>query len=458
MKAHPSRSPLETALRRCIDLLAPDEHERFLVAYSAGPDSTALLAAAAAIGLPGLVALYVEHGIRPAAEREAELALARRVCRNLALPLTVARIRPGAVAERARRSGEGLESSARRYRYRAMAVAMEHRGSTRILIAHTLDDQLETILMRFLTGSGAGGLRGISQANGPFLRPFLSQNKEALLRYLASRGLEYSTDSTNAIPIYARNRLRLELVPFLDRSFPGWRRAVLHGARKAAWEEEALAAAAAPLAFVAGCGQQARLAASAKDLLAAPRAVAIRAIVDGAGRISGRGRISSRLALAALDCLRRGARYKGGGIELWREGERALICRSLDFPRRGGYFVVIDGPSRVRAGALAVSAEWTEGGEGGIRADAFVFPLVVRSRRPGDALALSRGKKRIDELLSEMGLPIADRDRVPIVEDRDGIVAVLGSVFGKRDRYRHGSVAESAAGPTRRLALIVKGA
>jgi tRNA(Ile)-lysidine synthase len=454
------RDPIETSLFRYLEAMGLGLGERYLVAYSAGPDSCTLLAAAAAIGLPGLAAVYVEHGIRPEREREAELELARRVCARLHLPLTVVRLRPGAVELRARRAGEGVESAARRYRYRAIAGAMARRGATRVLVAHTLDDQLETILMRFLSGSGAGGLRGIPASKGPFLRPFLGLRKADLLAYIAARGLEYSTDSTNASPVYARNRIRLELVPFLDRSFPGWRRAALHTAEKASGDEEALARAAEPLAFFdAGRDRRGkRMATDADALLAAPRALSARAIVEGAGRVLGRDRISARLARAALDCLSGGGLYRGGGLELKREGKLAVISRSLDFPRRGGYFVVIDGPGRVRAGSLVVSAEWVGFGERGIRADAFAFPLVIRSRLPGDALALKRGTKRIDELLPEMGLPSALRGRVPLVEDAAGIVAVLGSAFGAQDRYRLGSVSGAEPEDAFRLALIVKGA
>ncbi|MDP3178714.1 MAG: tRNA lysidine(34) synthetase TilS [Spirochaetaceae bacterium] len=129
--------------------------------------------------------------------------------------------------------------------------------------------------------------------------------------------------------------------------------------------------------------------------------------------------------------------------------------RGLDFPLRGGYFVRIDGPCCVAAGHIRVCASWTLGAEPGIREDAFRFPLVVRSRRPGDSLALTGGgSRRLDDLFSEWGLPAALRGSVPIVEDRDGIAAVLGSAAGAKDRYRP----FIASGEARRLSINVKGA
>ena len=151
----------------------------FLVAYSAGPDSTALLAAAAALGLPGLAAAYIDHGIRPKAEREAELALARRTCARLGLALGVARVRPGAVEALACAAGIGVEAAARRYRYHALRELRSRRDATWVLTAHNLDDQLETAIMRFLSGSGAGGTARHTSSQRPFppTFPIASQSR-----------------------------------------------------------------------------------------------------------------------------------------------------------------------------------------------------------------------------------------------------------------------------------------
>ena len=462
MERGKARAVVEERLRDRLREAGLEGGRGFLVAYSAGPDSSALLAAAAALGLPGLAAAYVDHGIRPLAEREAELALARRACARLGLPLCAARVRPGAVLELARSEGLGVEAAARRFRYRALLAIMDRRGSRCVLTAHCLDDQLETILMRLLGGSGSGGLRGIPRRNGPFLRPLLDLRKSELAAYAEARGLEYSIDSTNASRDYARNRARLDLVPALDRSFHGWARGLLLASRKAELEDEALSRAAAGLAFsLEEGGRSAR--APAAPLVAAPRALALRALVEASGLVlraaprprggGARGeRASARLALAALDALSRGSSHRAGGLAFALEGDSVVISPCLDFPGRGGYFVLIEGPGTIRAGGLVVSASWSP--DRGIRADAFDFPLVVRSRRPGDEIALPGGTKRLDVLLSEMSLPSDERDRVPVAEDRRGIVALLGGCLGSKDRYRRGP----SLGDPPRLAIDVKGA
>ncbi len=443
-----------------------DRGTSIAVAFSGGPDSTALLAASSAILPERPIALHVDHGIRGSQELEEELALVRATCSALGARLFLAYVRPGAVLERSKAEGEGTEAAARRYRYAAFRSAMRVTGARAVLLAHTMDDQLETILMRLLGGSGAGGIKGIPEESGPYLRPFLGVEKASLLSYLDGRGIPYSSDSTNSSPRYLRNRIRRELVPTLDSGFPGWRKGLARTAGKAAMDEKALTEAADALAFTPSPGAPGELASPQARLLGAPRAVAARAIVRAAGRILGKERFSSRMAAAALDALGRGdeAAYSGAGLVIRRRGEMVLLRRGLDFPRRGGYFVLIDRPRRVRVGSLVVSASWSADASSGIRADAFCFPLVVRSRRPGDAIAFKDGKKRLDALFSEWALPVDARGAAPVIEDRDGIVAVLAAGLGGQDRYRERPSGErtlglgSRADSERRLWVIVKGA
>ncbi len=435
------------------------------VAYSGGPDSAALLAALSSIGWRSPIAVHVDHGIRGREELDGELAIIKKVCLSLGARLLVARVRPGAVLERARASGEGLESAARRYRYAAFREAMRRSGTTALLLAHTMDDQIETLLMRMFAGSGAGGMKGIPEARGPFMRPFLGIEKAALLSYLDVRGIAYSSDSTNVSGDFLRNKVRRTLVPALDLSFPGWRKGLASTAAKAALDEAALSAAADALPFSPSPLAPNEYSLSAEELLKAPESVALRSLVRASGKLLGSERFPFRAALAALSALRggEGSRYRGAGLELSIEGGSVALRRSsafperggLDFPKVGGYFVLIDRPRRVRVGSLVVRAAWAAGGNSGIRSDAFRFPLVVRSRRPGDSIALEQGNKRLDALFSEWALPERARRAVPVVEDRDGIVAVLGAGSGGKDRYR----ARAPSGECgRNLSIIVKGA
>jgi tRNA(Ile)-lysidine synthase len=464
-----ARCSVEATLLEALARSGLEPGDALGVAFSGGPDSSALLAALCALragsggarALP--LAIHVDHGLRPREELDSELALVRRNCAALGAGLVVARVRSGRIEEAAGLRGEGIEAEARRFRYRALRSVAERKGLKAILLAHTLDDQLETVLMRLLSGSGSGGIRGIPERSGIFVRPLMSLEKKELLSYLEPREVVFSTDSTNASGDYLRNRIRNELAPLLDSSFRGWRRGLAKASAKARSDEEALSSLAASLAFPDHPGPEGELSAPAAPILASPDAIALRAIVEAGGRLRGKGRFPSSLAASALKALRRGegSEYEGGGIAFSIREGRLRLRIGLDFPRTGGYFVLIDRPRSLRVGKLEVRAEWQSASSGapGIRADAFRFPLVVRSRRPGDAIALPGGSKRLDELFSEWALPEDARLSVPVVEDRDGIVAALGAGFGGRDRYRFRRRDENPEGEgMRRLSVIVKGA
>jgi tRNA(Ile)-lysidine synthase len=216
---------------------------RALLALSGGADSTAMAAAlsslrdAAAVsgGGPGgegaffLHALHVNHGIRGAEECNADAEAVSALCASLRIPLTVARVPPGAIAAYARRYGTGIEAAARRFRRRFLREGARKIGAAGIFVAHTAGDRLETILMALLRGSGPGGLGALSgsaiRTNGgfPVWRPLLSLTRAEALAYLEARNIPYRRDPSNMDGRFFRNRVRLILIPFLDGFFPHWR-------------------------------------------------------------------------------------------------------------------------------------------------------------------------------------------------------------------------------------------
>jgi len=190
-----------------------------LLAVSGGPDSTALLVLAARWVKrlkrgPGLLAITVDHGLRPEAAREA--AAVARLARRLGVSHRTLRWR-------GRKPRSGLQEAARNARYALLAQAAMREGIAHILTAHTLDDQAETVLFRMARGSGLLGLAGMapvaplpSQAGqGIFLiRPFLHVPKVRLVATLKAAKIGYSEDPTNLDPRFTRPRLRT-LMPAL---------------------------------------------------------------------------------------------------------------------------------------------------------------------------------------------------------------------------------------------------
>jgi len=214
---------------------------RCLVAVSGGPDSMALMRVLAALrprlGFT-LAAAHVDHGLRPG-EDEAELALVQKEAAALGLACECGRLDAGG---HARAQGLSVEHAARDLRHAFLAEAAERQQADKIALAHTADDQAEEVLLRLIRGTGRKGLAGMALRSGRLIRPFLTTEKREILRYLAIKGIPYLMDSSNLKPVYLRNRIRLELLPYLRENFnPAIDQGLRQTASVLAAEEELLA-------------------------------------------------------------------------------------------------------------------------------------------------------------------------------------------------------------------------
>jgi tRNA(Ile)-lysidine synthase len=188
-----------------------------VVAVSGGPDSVAL---AHALASREIVLAHFNHRLRGAesdADEEFVAGLSARPCH-------VQRV--DTAAEAARR-GQNLEATARDLRYAWFAQVAREVGAAWVAVAHTADDQAETLLFRLLRGTGVEGLRGMS-ARRPLdgridlVRPMLTIRRRDVLAYLKANALPYRVDSSNRDTTFTRNRLRHELIPQLEREYnPG---------------------------------------------------------------------------------------------------------------------------------------------------------------------------------------------------------------------------------------------
>jgi tRNA(Ile)-lysidine synthase len=235
--------PLEkeiAALLRAASLLAPGE--KVVAGVSGGPDSMALLhvlAALAPIFGAEIIAVYVDHGLRPAeAERERELVAGR--ARALGVSFAACPVDVRAEAARRRIS---IEHAARDLRYDCFAGVAARHAARKIAVAHTADDQAEEVLLRLIRGTGRAGLAGMRMMReGRLIRPFLATTKARLLAYLADRDIPFVIDSSNLGREFLRNRIRLDLIPSLRAYNPNIGQTLRRTAAVLQDEEEVLAA------------------------------------------------------------------------------------------------------------------------------------------------------------------------------------------------------------------------
>jgi len=443
-----------TSLRSALERALEDATagERWLVAFSGGPDSSALLATLARLAPQRgveILALHVDHGLDPGSERRAERA--REIAAAVGVPFESTRVVV------ARRRGESPEAAARRVRYGALEEHRRALGADRILTAHHADDQIETLLLRIAAGTTVFGLGGIAPRHGPLLRPLLEvpgAELRAAAREIVPPPVEDPTNLDLSVP---RNRLRHALLPRLERGGPGLRDALAELPRCArgatARLERWLDRTVAPRRSPTGEPWLPR-----GEVAALPRALWARALarlLEAAELRPAPGPARLRAALGALE---RGTPFelRLDAVRLWGGSERIGVRLGESRGEAVSYTVSLPGEVELRELGLRMRitrervAPWMFRG----RPDRAAFDLPadvataeVRCRRPGDRIRPlgSRGERKLKELLIDRKVPRELRSELPLLLVGGRIVWVPGVTIDEDFRLRGGPVAWMAA-------------
>lgn len=440
--------PLERKVEKIIaaeKLLA--KGETVVVGVSAGPDSMALwhllLALAGKLRLT-LIAAYADHGLRPA-ETAAEVRLVRENAAAAGMACEIGRL---PVREHAKAAGLSLEHAGRELRYRFLRQVATRYGASRIAVGHTADDQAEELLLRLVRGTGRKGLSGMTPLAGDLTRPLLGVSKAELLDYLRDRNIAYCTDSSNTDRRYLRNRVRLELLPWLESHCNPAIRQTLRQTAAVLQDEEILLAELTAQAWeqvAAEAGAELRLACA--GLLAQPVAIQRRVLEQAViycGSTPSFRLIEQLLRLMAAD--EPGRLHLAQGLRAWRQGD--ILCfahpqgrirqRGDLLPSPVAFRVVVSAPGRYDLPAIGkvlvveqheIMPNRRESGTLLLDAAAASFPWVVRSMQPGDRFHPlgAPGRRKLSDFFTDHKIPAAMRGQVPLVEAADGrIIAVAG--------------------------------
>jgi tRNA(Ile)-lysidine synthase len=218
---------LQRTLEREITIAWPVEAWRdthVVLGVSGGPDSVAMLRAAMSLksscgGRGRMFVAHFNHGAR-GADADADQDWVAALCRGLGVSLETARADKASLSS----TDDGWEAAARAARYKFFTHTAEKLGARFVAVAHTADDQVETVLHRILRGTGLAGLAGMrpSRPLSPsvaLVRPMLRARRRDVLDYLAAIGQGYRTDPSNSDTAWTRNRLRNELLPQLRERY-----------------------------------------------------------------------------------------------------------------------------------------------------------------------------------------------------------------------------------------------
>ncbi|WP_169331960.1 tRNA lysidine(34) synthetase TilS [Desulfurispora thermophila] len=457
--------------------------DRVLVAVSGGPDSVALLhlfCRLAARWQLSVHCAHVNHMLRP--EAGAEAGLVAELARRLGVQAHIGRLDVPAYRKQHRLS---TQVAARQMRYTYLVQTAGQIGAHRIALAHHADDQAETLLLHLLWGAGAGGLAAMLPVRQElYIRPLLGMRKQQLVDYCHFFELPYAVDSSNFKTVYQRNKIRLELIPLLQKQYNSSIVEVL--ARTAAIlaaEDQYLQDTAQKALREITCRQPAgedrlclELAGFAHLPLALQRRVlrlAWRQMVSGQELAFVQVEKARRLALAKTP----GGRLdwpagvvltkRYGRLEIFKDREKVSAGAS----RRGDAVseqtpghssdggkdpaepfgrefllpvpgeVNLPGPAGVITARLlpareVVTPDAYSGNQAVLDAGTICGGLRVRWRRPGDLfspLGLA-GTMKLKKFFIDRRVPREERDNIPLVVDEKGIVWVAGYVPAHRCR------------------------
>jgi len=400
-------------------LLAPGEPVLALV--SGGADSTLLALALHELGHP-LETLHVAHGLR-GAESDADAEACRALAGQLAVPH---REVSGPVAP-----GAGVEARARLQR-RAAADAV--RAGRAVATGHTRDDRVETILYRLAASPGSAAFAALPAADGNGrVRPLLELGRDEVRSELRRADVAWRDDSSNGDRSFARNRVRLDLLPAFRSLHPAAEANLLRTALLLAEDDSALDALAGDLLCDGGDLSTAAVA-------AAPLAVVRRALRRVAGFPAPRPVAAERVA--ALARARSGAGWAplgAGRVAERRYGRIAIVQGRPPVPPQREVALAV--PGHTRYGETTVHCALAEA-EGALD-PALARVLVLRAPRAGERLPGAR--RTIARMLLEARVPRSERARYPVVSAHGEPVALPGIAVAAALRRPSGLVLTLAA-------------
>lgn len=453
-----------------------DIGDKVVAAVSGGPDSVALLGTLIMLSREyniSLIAAHFNHGLR-GRESDEEEVFVRRLCRAMGVTFESGYCDISALSEIKRGS---LEDICRNERYKFLENVRKKHNADKIALGHNLNDQAETVVMKFLRGSGTAGLRGILPVRDEiYIRPLVAVNREEILKFLKKEELDYVVDSSNSENRYLRNRIRNTLIPLLKENYnPCLEETLGRMSEIIRVEDDYIKSKVEDILARWGIARHKgditiKIPKLVKLHEALQRRV-IQTLLQDCSQYdiishSGRGGIGGFSAKpvgylhvkSVMDMIAGGrpncALDLPSGIEVKREYDQLRISKRQkgeqefsDVSESGGFYHTVEIPGRVDIKESGIKADFdlidkTPVIDFGAASCAFMdyekisFPLIIRSIRTGDRIQPlgMKGTKKISAFLIDQKIQRNRRKRIPLLVDQESVLWIMGIRLSERAR------------------------
>lgn len=442
-----------TTLRKVKQFI--DEHymlltgDRVLVAVSGGADSTAMLHILCALRRKYGIELHVahlNHNLR-GDESAADAVFVEQEAKRIGIPVTVHTLAEGEL----KKKGRAKQDLAREVRYDFLRRAAKEAGCSRIATGHTADDVAENVLMALIRGGGTKSLGGIPPVRENIIRPLLGLERGEVLEFLEASGSSFREDSSNLRADYLRNRVRLELLPFLKERFNPSIIATMGRTAEVVRDDAALLEEEVENRLFSVIEEDDGGVAIPLEALSPLRPAARRRLVRHAWQrvmaagdehsLLSAGHVASILSLCSTGksgdslCMPGGVTVQKG-YEALHVRRDAKVREALQ--DKGPWFLA-EGVTTIPALDIEVRLErtgrrdasnnalsvWTAAFDSGKLSDR----ICIRTRRPGDwfcPAGMGSARKKLQDFMVDAKVPRTLRDRVPLVCCGPDIIWVAG--------------------------------
>jgi tRNA(Ile)-lysidine synthase len=420
------------------------EGDRVLIGISGGADSTALLLCLRELAAEfriTLVAAHLNHGIR-GTEADEDEAFVRKMCSDFEIPFYSEK---NEIKREAEANKKNLEEFARQKRYEFLQKVANETSAQKIAVGHNLNDQAETVLFRFLRGSGIEGFAAIHPVvSGKIIRPLIDCARALITDYLQFRNIGYREDSTNADTVFARNRIRRQLIPYLEKNFNPQLITTLSREAGLARETWSFIESSARQAFISAHRRE-----GASMFLDVPKVIQQHqglqkeilrvALKECLGSLRGIESVHIHNLLSLFESNRSGDRINLPGMIIAERQFGEVILRKIPGIEEFiafSYTLPVPGRCCIPEARISFSAEISEAPsleemrkkqstQAFIATSAELKHLVIRSRAPGDRYG-GKGHRKVKKMLIDSKIPLQLRSAIPMAAIDSVVIWIPG--------------------------------